>query len=57
MIAERILMGLLLGGVATRFPGVTLEWDAQALQFKNQPDADKLLRRTYRKGWDIEGIG
>lgn len=56
-----------LGNVATRFctggpidsrtgtpmePKV-LEWDAANLRFKNFPEADKLLTKTYREGWAI----
>jgi predicted dehydrogenase len=47
---------ILLGGVASRFPEQTLEWDAAALKFKNNPEADKLLRREYRKGWEVPGL-
>ena len=47
---------VLLGGVATFFPNQTLEWDAAKLQFKNCPDAARLIRRTYRKGWDVAGL-
>lgn len=31
----------------------TLEWDTQAFAFKNNPAADKLLTKSYRKGWAI----
>lgn len=56
-----------LGNVATRFcadgpidsrtgdplePKI-LEWDAEKLAFKNFPEADKLLTKTYRQGWKI----
>lgn len=47
---------VLLGGVATYFPQEMLEWDAAGLQFKNRPDADRLIRRTYRKGWEVAGL-
>jgi hypothetical protein len=43
---------VLLGGVATRFPHTTLEWDASALKF-NVAEATHLLRRSYRKGWEV----
>jgi hypothetical protein len=46
---------VLLGGVATRFPHTTLEWDAPNLKF-NLAEADALLRRTYRKGWEVAGL-
>jgi len=46
---------VLLGGVATRFPQTTLQWDAPNLKF-NLSEADALLRRTYRKGWEVAGL-
>jgi hypothetical protein len=30
-----------------------LEWDAENLRFKNSPEANALLTRTYRPGWDV----
>ena len=47
---------VLLGGVATFFPNERLEWDAANLKFKNKPDADRLIRRPYRKGWEVAGL-
>lgn len=48
---------ILLGTVAIRVPGKVLEWDAANMKFPNYPDAEKYLRRTYRKGWRIKGFG
>jgi hypothetical protein len=47
---------VLLGGVATFFPNERLEWDSKSLKFKNKPDADRLIRKPYRKGWDVTGL-
>jgi hypothetical protein len=47
---------ILLGGVASRFPGEELKWDAKALKFSNKHVADKLVRKTYRKGWEAPGL-
>jgi hypothetical protein len=47
---------VLLGGVATRFPKTTLEWDGPGLKFTNESEANKLLRRQYRKGWEVKGL-
>ena len=47
---------VLLGGVATFFPNETLEWDMANLKFKNKPQADRLIRRTHRKGWEVAGL-
>jgi hypothetical protein len=47
---------VLLGGVASRFPHTTLEWDAAALAFKNVREANAFVRRTYRAGWEVSGL-
>jgi predicted dehydrogenase len=39
-----------LGNVAYRV-GKKLEWDAENLRARNVPEADKYIRREYRKGW------
>lgn len=44
---------ILLGTVAIRMPGTLLEWNHEKMKFSNNPEADKFLRRTYRKGWDV----
>ncbi len=48
---------VLMGTVVNRFPGEKLVWDAKALKFTNKPEADRYLRRTYRDGWQVEGLG
>jgi predicted dehydrogenase len=47
---------VLLGGLATRFPNTTLEWTADKLSFSNVAEANRYLRRTYRKGWEVTGL-
>lgn len=47
---------VLLGGVATFFPNEQLEWDAANLKFKNKPDAERLIRRVCRNGWEVPGL-
>ena len=42
----------LLGSVAYRV-GKKLQWDARNLKATNAPEADKYIRREYRKGWTI----
>ena len=44
---------ILLGTIAIRQPGQTLEWDAKSMSFPEAPAANKFVRRTYRKGWEI----
>jgi predicted dehydrogenase len=48
---------VILGTVAIRNPGIKLEWDAEALKFTNSDEANSRLRRSYRDGWKIEGLG
>ena len=47
---------VLLGCLATRFQKATLEWDAAKMQVTNNRDATALVRRTYRKGWEMNGL-
>ena len=47
---------VLLGGVATRFPGKELKWDTKKLKFTNEPKAAQYVRKEYRKGWEVEGL-
>jgi hypothetical protein len=41
-----------LGNVAYRV-GKKLEWDPVNLRCPNSPEADKYIRREYRKGWEL----
>jgi hypothetical protein len=47
---------VLLGSVAVRFPGKTLEFDSKRLKFPNMPAANAFVRRKYRKGWKARGL-
>ena len=42
-----------LGNVATRVPGIDLVWDAAELKFKNSPEANALVSKKYRAGWEV----
>lgn len=48
---------LLLGVVANRFPNKKLMWDANAMKVKNVAEANALLKRDYRAGFEVEGLG
>jgi predicted dehydrogenase len=48
---------ILLGGVASRFPGTKLDWYAEAMRFPEVPQADRYVRKAYRPGWEIPGLG
>jgi len=43
---------VLLGNLALRL-GRKLEWDGKNLAAKNAPEAAAIVRRPYRKGWDL----
>lgn len=47
---------LLLGVVANRFPDTKLVWDADKLEVSNVAEANELLRRTYRDGFEVMGL-
>lgn len=47
---------VLLGCLATRFPKKTLEWNAAELKISNDREASSLVRRRYRKGWEVENL-
>jgi len=51
-LTEAVLLGL----VAVRAAGKTLEWDAAGLRCTNLPEANGLLRRAYRDGWAVKGL-
>lgn len=47
---------VLLGCLSTRFHKQDLEWDAKALKVTNVDEANKFVRKRYRKGWEVEGL-
>lgn len=42
-----------LGNVAQRLKGRTLLWDAKALRFTNNNEANHFVSKPYRRGWKI----
>ena len=46
---------VLLGCLATRFPQVTLEWDAAKVQVTNVTEANAFVRRRYRAATACHG--
>ena len=46
---------ILLGGIASRLPRITLEYNARKMKF-NVREADALTRRNYREGWSVKGL-
>jgi len=47
---------VLLGPLATRFPNTTLQWNGAKAKFSNA-EANEFLRRKYRPGWSVSGLG
>lgn len=45
---------IILGTVALREPETVLEWDPKKMRIPNYPEAEKHLRRNYRKGWNTK---
>lgn len=47
---------VLLGTLANRFPGNELLWNAEKMEIPNFEPANALLRRKYRKGYEVENL-
>ncbi len=47
---------VLLGNIAARYRGTKLLWDAEKLQFTNQPEANRWIHKEYREGWEIKRV-
>jgi hypothetical protein len=52
-VATRMAVGDIDQRTGSLLQPKLLEWDAANLRFTNLPEADKLLTKTYRKGWEI----
>jgi len=50
---------VLLGPLATRFPNTTLQWNGEKAKFSGLDSraANEFLRRKYRAGWSVSGLG
>ena len=48
---------VLVGAMADRVSGEWLQWDSKLLRFTNSPQATALVRRDYREGWHLPGLG
>jgi predicted dehydrogenase len=48
---------VLLGGIASHFPGEKLIWEAEEMKFIDHPKATSLVQRKYRDGWSVPGLG
>ena len=45
-----------LGNIATRVPGKELLWNGPELQVTNSPEANALVSKKYRAGWEIAPV-
>lgn len=52
-VTEAVLLGVL----AERNPGGWIEWDATNGQVANRPGLNSQLKRDYRAGWKVPGLG
>lgn len=48
---------VLVAATADRFAEEWLEWDPRGLKFKHHPKATALVKRAYRDGWKVPGLG
>jgi predicted dehydrogenase len=52
-VATKYIEWLILGAVALRVPGKLL-WDSKNMRFTNNEEANKYLRPSLRKGWELK---
>ncbi|MFV0443942.1 MAG: Gfo/Idh/MocA family protein, partial [Planctomycetaceae bacterium] len=52
----RLTEAVLLGNIAYRFKGETLNWDAENLKITNVEAANRWLTRDYRDGWEVKAV-
>jgi len=50
--AAKLTEVVLLGNLAIRL-GRPIEWDSKNLKVKGAPEADRLIKREYRAGWEM----
>jgi len=50
--AQNVAEAICLGNLAVRL-NTRLEWDAEKLRITNHAQANRYLRRKYRKGWEL----
>lgn len=48
---------VLVGAMADRVGGEWLDWDHEKQIFSNSQEATSLVRRNYRDGWKVPGLG
>ena len=53
--ASPLTEAILLGGIASRFPQTTLDWNSRKMKFSLK-EANPFVRRDYRRGWSVKGL-
>ena len=53
--AAPLTEALLIGCIALRFPGESLEFSRRAMRFTNKPEANKFLKAPKRGDWVFKG--
>ena len=53
--ASPLTEAILLGGIASRFPQTTLDWNSRKMKFSLK-EANTFVRRDYRRGWSVKGL-
>ncbi len=48
---------VLVGTLGDSFPDQWIDWDHEAMKVTNIPDANALIKRKYRDGWKVPGLG
>lgn len=48
---------VLVGTLAEKFPNEWVSWDRAAMKVTNLTEANALVRRDFRDGWKLEGLG
>lgn len=48
---------VLVGTLAEKFPNEWLAWDREAMKVTNLTEANAFLRREFREGWKVGGLG
>lgn len=48
---------VLVGTLAEKFPNEWVAWDREAMKVTNISEANALVRRDFRDGWRLEGLG
>jgi hypothetical protein len=54
-VASPFVEWMLLGAIALRYEG-KIEYDAEKMHITNNADANKLLKPTFRKGWEFHTV-